>query len=276
MFSADPSQPFRVDAAALRSLEPRALAKAFQVSDKNPLVGIEGRIGLVRALGSALSDAPTIFPGERPGGILDHLLWIAAEKRAPGGSVVPDMPMQFDAPHILAALLEGLGPIWPGRIELAGTNLGDVWRHPHAGGSGPSAGLVPFHKLSQWLAYSLFEPLTRAGHSIGQPGALTGLPEYRNGGLFVDLGLLVPKHDRVRGDVHAPGDEVIVEWRALTVALLDRVAEKVREKLGKTPAELPLPNILEGGTWAAGRAVAARLRPDGGSPIQIASDGTVF
>jgi hypothetical protein len=186
------------------------------------------------------------------------------------------MPMQFDAPHILAALLEGLGPIWPGRIELAGTNLGDVWRHPHAGGNGPSAGLVPFHKLSQWLAYSLFEPLTSAGHSIAQPGALTGLPEYRNGGLFVDLGVLVPKHDAVRNAVHAPGDEVIVEWRALTVALLDRVAQLVREKLGKTPAELPLPNILEGGTWAAGRAVAARLRPDGGSPIQIASDGTVF
>jgi hypothetical protein len=276
MFSADPSQPFRVDAAALRALEPRALAQAFQVSDKNPLVGVEGRIGLVRALGGALTDAPTIFPGERPGGILDHLLWIAAEKRAPGGSVVPDMPMQFDAPRILAALLEGLGPIWPGRIELAGSNLGDVWRHPNAGGTGPSAGLVPFHKLSQWLAYSLFEPLQRAGHTIGQPGALTGLPEYRNGGLFVDLGVLVPKHDRVRADVHAPGDEVIVEWRALTVALLDRVAENVREKLGKTPSELPLANILEGGTWAAGRAVAARLRPDGGSPIQIVSDGTVF
>ncbi|HUS29720.1 MAG TPA: URC4/urg3 family protein [Kofleriaceae bacterium] len=276
MFSADPSQPFRVDAAALRALEPRALAQAFQVSDKNPLVGIEGRIGLIRALGGALTDAPTIFPGERPGGILDHLIWIAAEKRSPGGSVVPDMSMQIDAPRILAALLEGLGPIWPGRIELAGTNLGDVWRHPYAGGTGPSAGLVPFHKLSQWLAYSLFEPLQRAGHMIAQPGALTGLPEYRNGGLLVDLGVLVPKHDAVRAEVHAPGDEVIVEWRALTVALLDRVAEKVREKLGKSPTELPLANILEGGTWAAGRAVAARLRPDGGSPIQIASDGTVF
>lgn len=276
MFSADPSQPFRVDAAALRGLEPRSLAQAFQVSDKNPLVGVEGRIGLVRALGSALVDAPAIFPGERPGGLLDHLLWIAAEKRAPGGSVVPDIPMQLDAPRILEALLEGLAPIWPGRIELGDTNLGDVWRHPHAGGTGPSAGLVPFHKLSQWLAYSLFEPLTRAGHTITQSGALTGLPEYRNGGLFVDLGVLVPKHEGVRGEVHATGDEVIVEWRALTVALLDRVAEKVREKLGKTPTELPLAKILEGGTWAAGRAVAARLRPDGSSPIQIASDGTVF
>ena len=96
------------------------------------------------------------------------------------------------------------------------------------------------------------------------------------GGLLLDLGVLMPKHARVRDQVHAPGDEVIVEWRALTVALLDRVAEGVRERLGKSPSELPLANILEGGTWAAGRAVAARMRPDGGSPIQIVSDGTVF
>ena len=88
--------------------------------------------------------------------------------------------------------------------------------------------------------------------------------------------MLLPTHDDVRGQVHAPGDEVIVEWRALTVALLDRVAERVRDKLGKTPAQLPLANILEGGTWAAGRAVARRLRDGGGPPIRIASDGTVF
>jgi hypothetical protein len=88
--------------------------------------------------------------------------------------------------------------------------------------------------------------------------------------------VLVPKHARVCGDVHSPGDEVIVEWRALTVALLDRVAEGVQKKLGKTPVELPLACVLEGGTWAAGRAVAAELRPGGGPPIQIHSDGTVF
>ena len=88
--------------------------------------------------------------------------------------------------------------------------------------------------------------------------------------------MLVPKHDAVLGEPHSPGEEVIVEWRALTVALLDRIAEKVRDKLGKSPAQLPLANILEGGTWAAGRVVASRLRPDGSPPIQITSDGTVF
>lgn len=277
LFSSDPdNDPLRVDAAALRALEPAKLAAAFQVSNDNPLVGIEGRVGLVRALGEAIAAAPTIFLGERPGGLLDHLQWIALERRSPAGSVARGLVTNIDAPSILTALLEGLGPIWPGRIELAGVNLGDVWPHPAAGGTGPSAGLVPFHKLSQWLAYSLFEPLARAGLSVTQVGALTALSEYRNGGLLVDLGLLVPKHAGVREQAHAVGDEVIVEWRALTVALIDRIAEGVRERLGKTPTELTLANILEGGTWAAGRAVAARLRPHGGPPIEIRSDGTVF
>ena len=53
------------------------------------------------------------------------------------------------------------------------------------------------------------------------------------------------------------------------------LAEAVRLRLGKTPAELPLARVLEGGTWAAGRAVARELRPGGGSPLLIRSDGTV-
>jgi len=263
LFSSDPARPLQVDAAGLLACDPARLAAAFQVADDNPLAGFDGRVGLLRALGAALVASPLLFPGARPGGLVDHLDGVA-----PTGTL--------DATAILRALLEGLAPIWPGRIELGGTNLGDVWRHPAAGGTGASAGLVPFHKLSQWLAYSLFEPLERAGRVIAQPGALTGLPEYRNGGLFVDLGVIVPRRDDIRSVVHAPGDEVIVEWRALTVALLDRVAEGVRERLGKSPVELPLARVLEGGTWAAGRAVARERRPGGGSPIQIASDGTVF
>ncbi len=51
---------------------------------------------------------------------------------------------------------------------------------------------------------------------IALPGALTGLPEYRNGGLFVDLGVIVPRRSDIRATVHAPGDAVIAEWRALT------------------------------------------------------------
>ena len=84
--------------------------------------------------------------------------------------------------------------------------------------------LVPFHKLSQWLAYSLIEPLEALGIVVTGIDELTGLAEYRNGGLFIDLGVLRPRDPAVLGNAHEPGSEIVVEWRALTVALLDRLA----------------------------------------------------
>ena len=43
------------------------------------------------------------------------------------------------------------------------------------------------------------------------------------------------------------------------------LARAVRGRLGATPEQLPLAKILEGGTWAAGRELASRLR--GGLPV---------
>lgn len=250
--------PYRADAVGLARCDADTIAHGFQVGPRNPIVGLEGRAGLIRALGEAVAARPDLFGREDPrvGGIVDHLAERATDGRVP-------------ARDLLAALLDGLSSIWPGRVVLDGVNLGDVWPHPQVG-------LVPFHKLSQWLAYSLVEPLAEAGLEVVDLDALTGLPEYRNGGLLVDLGALRPKHSGVTAKKHAPGDPTIVEWRALTVALLDRVGDAVRRGLGKSPTELPLANVLQGGTWTAGRKVAAERREGGGPPIEIDSDGTVF
>jgi hypothetical protein len=104
------------------------------------------------------------------------------------------------------------------------------------------------------------------------------VPEYRNGGLFVDLGVLVPKKSSIFDTSgHLPDSEVIVEWRALTVVLLDEVAMLLRIKVGETEEGLPLVKVLEGGTWTAGRKIAKEKRPETcGPPIVIVSDGTVF
>ncbi len=150
--SADPERPLRADAEALIGLDERALGDAFQVSPENPLVGLAGRCRLLSRLGEALLEKPEIFGTSAPriGGLFDHLARQAKDGRLP-------------APAILKAVLEGLGDIWPGRIELSGKNLGDVGRHPAAETGDLTSGLVPFHKLSQWLAYSLIEPLEAAG-----------------------------------------------------------------------------------------------------------------
>ncbi len=258
-FSSDRGQALRADADGLERLTVERLAAGFQVSADNPLVGLAGRVELLRRLGAVLRQSPDLFGASPPriGALFDHL--------AASGRVA--------APGILAALLRGFASIWPGRIELGGINLGDVWRHPAIGGTDLTAGLVPFHKLSQWLAYSLVEPLEDAGVTVTDIDKLTGLPEYRNGGLFIDGGVLVPKHDGVLTGQHAVGSEIVVEWRALTVVLLDRIAPLVCRELGR---DMPLAKVLEGGTWSAGRRLAAERRPGGPPPITVVSDGTVF
>ncbi len=176
---------------------------------------------------------------------------------------------QLDATRVLSAVLLGLGDIWPGRETLLGQNLGDVFVHP-------AVGRVPFHKLSQWLTYSLCEPLEAAGLALRGLSELTGLAEYRNGGLFIDAGVLVPKHAAVLGEAHAVDSEIVVEWRALTVALLDRTTQRLRERVGLSAEELPLARVLEGGTWRTGRVLANEKRPGGAPPLRVQSDGTVF
>ncbi|HEX5079951.1 MAG TPA: URC4/urg3 family protein [Geminicoccaceae bacterium] len=260
--SADARQPLRADAAALANIRD-ALARTFQVSAANPLAGLDGRVALLQRLGRTIATKPMFGTPARIGNLFDHLAMRAEEGRLPAAA-------------ILRAVLEGFAEIWPGRIELAGVNLGDVGRHPAAGGAGLAAGFVPFHKLSQWLAYSLVEPLEEAGIDVTGLDRLTALAEYRNGGLLIDLGVLVPRHAGVLAEPHEGGSEVVVEWRALTVALIDEVADRIREKLGMSAAELPLPRILEGGTWSAGRTIAAKLRPGGGPPLRVISDGTLF
>jgi hypothetical protein len=135
---------------------------------------------------------------------------------------------------------------------------------------------VPFHKLSQWLSYSLIEPLKWAGLTVIDIDGLTGLPEYRNGGLFLDTDVLRLKNPDEAERLHAVDSMLVVEWRALTVALLDTIAPLIRQKLGAAGEMLTLAQILEGGTWATGRRLARERRPDGGPPLKVVSDGTVF
>jgi hypothetical protein len=257
--SDDAAHPLRADAGALMRLPESTLAQVFQAGAGNPLVGLEGRAGLMQRLGKAVAAAPDIFgtPG-RLGNLYDSLA-----ARADNGRV--------EAGAVLQLLLRALGPVWPGRIALEGVALGDCWRHP-----GTDDGLAPFHKLTQWLTYSLLEPLEEAGLTVTGLDQLTGLPEYRNGGLLLDLGVITPRDPSFFSRLLQVDEPAVVEWRALTVIALDRLADAVRAELGVDAGAFPLARVLEGGTWAAGRRIAAERRPGGAPPVSIASDGTVF
>lgn len=268
LFSSDRKRPLQVDAAGLRGLSTDHLASAFQVRDNNPLVGIEGRAVLLRRLGEEMQERPEVFGGEvpRPSGIYAQIL-----------SPAPDVPRTADvtAHDILSQILLSCSGIWPSSNAIGSVPMGDCWRHEAVRGEGLSDGWVPFHKLSQWLTYSLLEPFAWSGVKVRGLEALTALPEYRNGGLLLDTGVLRLRDQAAARETWKPGDELIVEWRALTVALMDELAVEVRKLLHLDEHRMPLACVLEGGTWAAGRELAQRHR-GGLPPLKVASDGTVF
>ncbi len=271
-FSATAADPLRADGAVLERVDGAALRALFQSSPSNAIVGLDGRAGLLQRLGAALRAEVARLGGveARPGLLFDRL--------TAAGTLTT-----VSATQVLREVLRVLGPIWTSGSRVQGLPAGDVWPQRWAGaaaGDGSedptTGGYVPFHKLSQWLTYSLLEPLQWAGVTVTGLDALTGLPEYRNGGLLLDGGVIVPRDPRLLSRTWKPQDDFIVEWRALTVALLDEVAVLVRQQLGQSAEQMPLACVLEGGTWAAGREIAREKRGDGSPPLKIESDGTIF
>ncbi|ODN76668.1 hypothetical protein L202_05310 [Cryptococcus amylolentus CBS 6039] len=276
---------FQVTAEGLKNLTPKLLAKHLQVTTANPMAGLQGRTDLLINLGSALQARPDLCPTGRPGDLIQYF----------GDKITDNILPLAD---FWSTLFELLLPIWPSRTTLPSypdEALGDVW--PCAAlssaldqaGAGRTEGddLVPFHKLTQWLCYSLVEGIeSQTGWKVERGRGQTGLPEYRNGGLLVDLGALTVKAETLGEDAYPNGKEkppvlepshpAVIEWRAVTVISLDKIHEILCEKLNVDKLELGLAQVLEAATWKGGREIAKEKREGGGPPVEIVSDGTVF
>ncbi|KAI9744320.1 MAG: hypothetical protein M1818_002472 [Claussenomyces sp. TS43310] len=271
-----------VDGKGLEQLTTEDLTTGFQVTDQNPMLGVEPRAALLRSLGTSLLAHPDIFGSDgRPGRLVDHMIKTSKDSKI-------DVLIFWD---VLQSLLI---PIWPkDRTTIGGHPIGDAWPlstlHKQEGARNSAdltAAIQPFHKLTQWLTYSLMVPFKRVlGMEWINAESLTALAEYRNGGLFVDLGVLSLKKEALERGLEASGgdlpifdagDDVIVEWRALTIALLDIVYGMILSRMEKG-VHLTMAQVLEAGTWKSGREIAAQRRPKTkSSPILIKSDGTVF
>lgn len=267
VFSSNPQNPLQVDALGLQALTEEVLAAGLQVTAQNPLVGLEGRVKLLQQVGACLHQKTQYFG-------VNH-------KEARLGNIISSWLLQAEDQTLsikvlFSTLLDAFSDIWPGRYLLSNVNLGDVWPLALNASTFNPQGFIPLHKLTQWLCYSLIEPLESYGLKIFDIDVLTGLPEYRNGGLFVDLEVLVPLEKNAFSVLHDLSSEFIVEWRAMTVALLDELALIIRSKLQLNAVQLPLIKILQGGTWLAGRKIASDLRSDGSPPFKLVSDGTLF
>ncbi len=262
LFSSRAGDPLRVDAAGLSKVTAESLGAAFPGAAEHALHALERRAELLRDAGAALLQSPHLFgqgEGARFGGLFD----VCARKAARGTLSVRD---------IVGALAEGLSPALDGPVTLGGVSLGDVWQHPSAGGDGPGVGLVPIHRALQLATYSLIEPLEEAGHTVTDQQDLTGLPEAWTGGLLVDCEVVVPRIEGTVAVVHDASAPLVVEWRALTVSLLERLAEALRAELGVSPEALPIGRLLPA-VRAAGRAAATERRGTDVPPIRVDGDG---
>nr|POE65652.1 uracil catabolism protein 4 [Quercus suber] len=265
-FSSNPEQPYQVDSLALTKLTKDRMARGLQVSSENPIAGLEGRTNLLVRLGDALLKKEVFGAEARAGNLLDYLL---AHPTTQADSF-PIIPL----PTLWTTLMESLTAIWPAtRTKIDGTPLGDAWPCESMPSSPdrPWENIVPFHKLTQWLTYSLMVPMQKLAnvHFVGVD-LMTGLPEYRNGGLLVDTGLLTLKpKDYERGleqyynnatrqgqpnvevvPLFTADDDVIVEWRAITIGFLDMLLDEVNSQLNLNGQnKLSLAQMLEAGTW---------------------------
>lgn len=280
MFSNDLDQPYQVNALALKKLTVEMIKHALQVTDSNPIDGLEGRADVLIKLGNCVGSRvkSRLFGDKsRPGGVVDFLIQHPTTFNKEG------KPLIFTVPTLWNALMDGLGGVWPhGRTSVGGESLGDAWRYAPLRKHYEDQSyidIVVFHKLTQWLTYSIMTPMIKLmGVVFAGTELLTGLPEYRNGGLLVDTGLISLRKSHVeRGlatygktvreqagvqnaepvPMFEVGDQVIVEWRAITVVVLDELLTSVNEKLGlKGESQLTLGQLLEAGTWKVGTVLS--------------------
>lgn len=215
----------------LLNIDAQTLGLGLQVTSHNPILGLDARVENLHRLANAIANKD-YFPQHKLSDLLQY--W-----RAESTNNVIDM-------HVIFTSLLDICGIW------------DVWQHP--------IGEVPLHKLIQWLCYSLIVPLEMCDLLVSNAQILTALAEYRNGGLLVDLGVITAKDPNAAQSTYAIDSEFVIEWRALTVVLLDQVAAQL---------QIPMQKLLQL-TWTAGRKIAHELRADGSPPFKLANGGTFF
>jgi hypothetical protein len=70
VFSSDERQPCQVDAKGLSRMTVEMLADGMQVSEKNPMSGLEGRAGLLMRLSQAMQNQEMFGKDGRPGNMI--------------------------------------------------------------------------------------------------------------------------------------------------------------------------------------------------------------
>lgn len=253
LLSGVPMDPLRADAGQLARLGPDEVAAALQMPPDNTVIDIEARMHVLRRLGEAVNLRDDLFAREddpRPGGLFDLLF-------------EEGLGAPLEAARIFEVLIDGLAPVFAGGAELGGIPLGDTWRCEVAARQGDdpeTAALLPFHSRIQRLVPDLAEPLVWAGVEIVGLEALTAQSDETAASLLIDTGVVSLRDETGEAELPPLSSPATIELRAVTVALFDRLAPLLRERLGVDADEMPLAGLLEGGIRQASGEIALEKR----------------
>lgn len=194
---------------------------AHGLEQQPELFGIEGRFGELVA---------RLVSGPSP----------AADPAAPAGAAAAGLHVQ----RVVDSLAPLIDPVVASTVRIGGRLAGDVWRHPLAWAEDRSRELVPFHTLLLALTLDLVEPLQEAGRPLVDLDQLP-IPATRAlAGDVLRLGLVRSRHAAVGRLRHPPGSDIVVELRALAVALADRLVDRLRAELDRNVRDLPVVRLI--------------------------------
>ncbi|WP_269583872.1 DUF1688 family protein [Roseibium sp. Sym1] len=262
-FSSQMTDPYRVDAEALVRMDLVELAAGLQWDDVDDADYLKAMQRHLKRLGEALALRPDLFgEGEttRPG-----LLAVKLARQSDAA---------IDAGQLLDRILEALAPVWEGGATSGDIWLGDSFVHSALPGNDIHA-IIPFHLAAQQMVYSLVEPFAWAGFEVAGLDRLTAPADLAHAALFVHSGVLTIREN---GDTLSPEAvrDRMIEIRALTLALTDRLAERLASGLGMTLDQVPFTCILEGGTSRAGIRLLEQAPENIRNLGKILNPGAVF
>lgn len=245
-FSGEMTDPYRVDAETLVRLDLNELTSGLQWdrdADQELLGAMQAHL---KRFGEAMALRPDLFSEgklTRPGVLA---LRLAGEAGA-----------GIDASKLLDNLLETFAPVWDGGAKAGDVGLGDSFDY-----TGKSAGsettTVPFHLCAQEMVYSLLEPFAWAGFEVTGLEDLTPPSDLAHAALFVQTGVLAISSENDEALPEETKTDRMVELRALSAALADKLADRLRSELDVSADQVPLTCILEGGTSRAGLRILSQ------------------
>lgn len=252
---------------ALKNMKFDEFSKSFQHDESNnALLGAKGRYDSLTQLGSCLELHPSIFVTSHKPELKNIYHFFQ--------SIVEHKSLNLE--EVFKTIVFIFHDFFTSDTKINEINLCDSRIHSNLISLPLVGKKIPFFKLIQWMVYSIDDFFNSQGIPTINEEFLSGLAEYRNGGFFMDTNIINLKSKNLSHQSYSIDSELVTEWRALTITLLDEFLEELKIKRGYN--HLNMSKLLEGGTWIAGRKLARENRPDSpySPPIKIITDGKFF